>query len=88
MPIGHQLHLLSSVVGVLAAIMSLFAFVVVDLRETRPASVRHIGLFMLAALIGTSIWTTAAVAIDRAPPACRSRWWGIAQRVQLIAIAG
>jgi hypothetical protein len=35
-PIGHQLHLLSSVVGVLAAIVSLFAFVVVDLRERAP----------------------------------------------------
>lgn len=86
-PIGHQLHLLSSVVGVLAAIASLFAFVVVDLRERAPASVRHIGLFMLTALIGTSIWTTAAVAIDSTAGAGAAEV-GIAQRVQLIAIAG
>ena len=73
--------------GDFAAIVSLFAFVVVDLRERAPASVRHIGLFMLTALIGTSIWTTAAVAIDSTAGAGAAEV-GIAQRVQLIAIAG
>lgn len=84
-PIGHQLHLLSSVIGVLAAIASLFAFVVVDLRERAPVPVRRVGLFLLAALIGTSLWTCAAVAIESADGAGDV---GIAQRVQLVAIAG
>lgn len=84
-PIGHQLHLLSSVVGVLAAIVSLFAFVVVDLRQRPPG--RRVGLFLLAALIATSVWTTVAVAIDSATGIGAAEV-GIAQRVQLIAIAG
>ena len=86
-PIGHQLHLFSSVVGVLAAIASLFAFVVVALRERAPLPVRRVGLFLLAALIGTSVWTTAVVAIDSAVGTGAAEV-GIAQRVQLVAIAG
>lgn len=84
-PLGHQLHQLSSVTGVLAAIVSLSAFVVVDLRQRAPG--RHVGLFLLAALIGTSVWTTVAVAIDSATGIGAGEV-GIAQRVQLVAIAG
>lgn len=86
-PIGHQLHLLSSVVGVLAAIVSLFAFVIVDRRASASAAARRIGLLLLAALIGTSVWTTAAVAIDSTQGAGEVGI-GIAQRFQLVAIAG
>ena len=84
-PIGHQLHLLSSAIVVVAAIVSLFAFVVADLRERGPAPVRRVGLFMLAALIGTSVWTGVAVAIDSADGAGEV---GIAQRAELAAVAG
>ena len=84
-PIGHQLHLLSSAIVVVAAIVSLFAFVVADLCERGPAPVRRVGLFMLAALIGTSVWTGVAVAIDSADGAGEV---GIAQRAELAAVAG
>lgn len=84
-PIGHQLHLLSSVVGVLAAIVSLALFVAVDFHDRAPGRWRQVGLFLLAALIGTSLWTVAAVAIDSVDGAGEV---GIAQRFQLAAIAG
>ena len=84
MPIGHQLHLLSSGIVLAAAIVSLFAFVVADLRE-RPAPVRRVGLFMLAALIGTAVLTGVAIVIDSADVAGVI---GIAQRAELTAFAG
>jgi hypothetical protein len=83
-PIGHQLHLLSSVTGVIAAIVSLFAFVVADLSEGAPVPVRRIGVFLLAALIGTSVWTSA-VALHIADGVGEI---GIAQQVELAAVAG
>ena len=84
-PIGHQLHLLGSAIVVVAAIVSLFAFVVADLRQRAPAPVRRVGLFMLAALIGASVWTGVAGAIDSAGGAGEV---GIAQRAELAAVAG
>jgi hypothetical protein len=84
-PIGHQLHLLGSAIVVVGAIVSLFAFVVADLRERAPAPVRRVGLFMLAALIGASVWTGVAGAIDSAGGAGEV---GIAQRAELAAVAG
>lgn len=65
-PIGHQLHLLSSGIVLVAAITSLLAFVVADVRERAPAAVRRVGLFTLAALIGTAAWTGVAILIDSA----------------------
>ncbi len=84
-PIGHQLHLLSSGIALAAAIVSLFAFVVADFRERAPAPVRRVGLFMLAALIGTAVLTGVAIVIDSADVAGVV---GIAQRAELAAFAG
>jgi hypothetical protein len=84
-PIGHQLHWLSSGLVLAAAIASLFAFAVADLREGAPTSVRRVGLFMLAALVGTAISTGVAIIIDHADVVGVV---GIAQRAELAAFAG
>ncbi len=76
-----------SVVKVLATIVSLSTLVIVDRRAPGSAAARRIGLFLLAALIGTSVWTTAAVAIDSTEGAGEVGI-GVAQRFQLVAIAG
>ncbi|WGI36051.1 hypothetical protein QDT91_29055 (plasmid) [Mycolicibacterium aubagnense] len=88
MPIGHQLHLLSSTIVVVAAIVSLFAFVLADLRERAAALVRRVGLFMLAALIGASVGTGVAVAIDSADGAGEVWIAQRAERAELAAVAG
>jgi hypothetical protein len=84
-PIGHQLHTLSSGIVLAAAIVSLLAFVMADRREHAPAQVRRLGRFMVATLIATSVSTGVAIVMDRAQIA-----WviGIAQRAELLAIAG
>jgi hypothetical protein len=84
-PIGHQLHTLISGIVLASAIVSLFAFVMADRRERAPALVRRLGRVMLAALIATSVATGVAIVMDRAQIA-----WviGIAQRAELLAIAG
>jgi hypothetical protein len=84
-PIGHQLHWLSSGLVLAAAIASLLAFVLADVREGAPAPVRRIGRFMLAALIGTAVWTGVAMLIDRAD---HIGLVGMAQRAELAAFAG
>lgn len=84
-PIGHQLHWLSSGVALAAAIGSLLAFAVADRRECASVPVRRVGLFMLAALIGTAILTGVAIVIDSADVAGVV---GIAQRAELAAFAG
>jgi hypothetical protein len=84
-PIGHQLHWLSSGIVLVAAIGSLLAFVLADVRERAPAPVRRIGRFMLAALIGTAISTGVAILIDRAD---HVGLVGVAQRAELAAFAG
>jgi hypothetical protein len=84
-PMGHQLHLLSSVIAVTAAALSFVAFVVADLVErTTPAPVRHFGRLMVVALIGSSIWTAVADAIDERGG---SGPIGISQRAELAAMA-
>jgi hypothetical protein len=83
-PVGHQLHWLSSGLALAAAIASLLAFAVADFREGAPAPVRRIGLFMLAAVVGTAIWTGIAIIIDSADAAGMV---GIAQRAELTAFA-
>jgi hypothetical protein len=78
------LHWLSSGLALAAAIASLLAFAVADFREGAPAPVRRIGLFMLAAVVGTAIWTGIAIIIDSADVAGMI---GIAQRAELTAFA-
>ena len=83
-PMGHQLHLLSSVIATVASIFSLMAFVVADYVDRNPSRVRHFGRFVLAALVGSSIWTAIADAIDEAGGAGQV---GISQRAELAAVA-
>jgi Protein of unknown function (DUF998) len=82
-PIGHQLHWLSSGIVLVAAIASLFAFVLADFRGRTPAPVRRLGLFMLVALSGTAVLT--GIAIDSADGVGVV---GVAQRAELAAFTG
>ena len=74
-PMGHQLHMVSSVIAGAAAAVSLAAFIAADFSErTTPARMRRVGLCILAALVGSSLWVPLAD--------------GIAQRTMLVAVAG
>lgn len=84
-PIGHQLHWLSSGIVLAAAIASLLAFAVADLRAGAPAAIRRVGVFMLAALIGTAVMTGVAILLDGTDDVGVI---GIAQRAELAAFAG
>ncbi|BDB43866.1 MULTISPECIES: DUF998 domain-containing protein [Mycobacterium] len=84
-PIGHQLHWLSSGMGLAAAIASLLAFVLADRRAVAAAPVRRLGIFMLAALVGTAMLTGVAIVIDSTD---HVGVIGIAQRAELVAFAG
>ncbi|QNI08067.1 DUF998 domain-containing protein [Mycobacterium kubicae] len=84
-PIGHQLHWFSSGIVLVAAVASLLAFVIADVREGAPARVQRVGLFMLAALITTAILTGVAIIIDSADVIGVV---GVAQRTELAAFAG
>ena len=63
-PIGHQLHLPQQ----RRRSASRDRFIVCFRRGRSPPAPpgRRVGLFLLAALIATSVWTTVAVAIDSA----------------------
>lgn len=82
--IGDQLHLLSSTIAVVAAILSMMVFFAADFVDHTPPRVRRIGLFVLAALIATAVWMGLAVAVDSAD---RSGEVGISQRAYLAATA-
>lgn len=84
-PIGHQLHWLSSGVVLAAAIGSLLAFAIADVREGAAPKVRRLGLFMLGALTGTALLTGLAMLLDNAD---HVGVIGIAQRAELTAFAG
>lgn len=84
-PIGHQLHWLSSGIVLVAAMTSLAAFVIADRRERAPTSVRRLGVAMLAALVGTAAMTGIAMIVDSTDLVGAI---GIAQRAELIAFAG
>jgi hypothetical protein len=84
-PIGHQLHWLSSGIGLAAAIASLLAFCLADRREGASAPVRRVGLCMLAALIGSALATGVAMVIDSADVIGVV---GVAQRAELVVFAG
>ncbi|KAA1246986.1 DUF998 domain-containing protein [Mycobacterium simiae] len=84
-PLTHQLHWFSSGLALAAAIASLLAFAIADCYEGAPAPTRRIGLFMLAALVGTAIWTGVAILIDRRDVLGMV---GVAQRAELAASAG
>jgi hypothetical protein len=85
-PIGHQLHLLSSSIAVVASILSMIFFVVADSVEPTPASVRRVGRYMLAAVMTTQIWTGIDFAIDRGNAS--SGQVGLAEQAELIATTG
>lgn len=84
-PLGHQLHWLSSGLVLAAAVVSLLAFVISDRRAGASRRVRHLGLFMLAALIGTAVLTGVAMVIDSADILGVV---GVAQRAELAAFTG
>lgn len=84
-PIGHELHWVSSGIVLAAAIASLLAFAVADRRERASIRLRRAGLFMLAALIGTAILTGIAIVIDSADVVGVV---GVAQRAELATFAG
>jgi hypothetical protein len=84
-PIGHQLHWLSSGIVLTAAIASLSAFALADRVEGASLRVRRVGLFTLVALIGTAISTGLAIVINSADVVDVV---GIAQRAELVAFAG
>jgi hypothetical protein len=84
-PIGHQLHWLSSGIVLMAAIASLLAFSLADRREGAPAPVRRVGLCMLAALIGSALATGVAILADSADVIGVV---GVAQRAELVVFAG
>ena len=83
-PLAHQLHLLSSTIAVVSAILSSIAFVVADRRDRNRSRVRHFGRFALAAVIGTNIWIGIAFAMDQTDG---SGHVGIAQEAELTALA-
>lgn len=85
-PLGHQLHTLSSIAAVVAAFGSLIAFVLADaVGGHTPPRVRRLGQAVLAVLTLASVWTLIAVAIDDTG---RDGDVGVAQRAQLVAVAG
>jgi hypothetical protein len=84
LPIADQLHMLSSAIAVVGAILSMMAFFAADFVDRPPPRVRRFGLFVLAALIATAIWMGLAVAVDGAD---RSGQVGIGQRAYLAATA-
>lgn len=84
-PLSHQLHWLSSGLALAAAIASLLAFAIADHRERASVPISRTGLFMLAALVGTAIWTGVAILIDSTDAVGMV---GIAQRTELAAFAG
>src|SRR4051812_19970100 len=84
-PIGHQLHWLSSGIVLTAAIASLLAFCLADRRECASAPVRRVGLCMLTALIGSALATGVAMVVDSADVIGVV---GIAQRAELVVFAG
>lgn len=85
-PLGHRLHTLSSIAAVVAAFGSLIPFVLADaIGGHTPRLLRRLGQLVLAALSAATVWTLTAVAIDDTG---RDGDVGIAQRAQLVAVAG
>ncbi|GLP78357.1 hypothetical protein TUM20983_54670 [Mycobacterium antarcticum] len=85
LPLGHHLHTLSSVAAIVVAFGSLIAFVLADVVGRTPRSVVRLGRIVLAALSAATVWTVIAVAIDDTG---RDGDVGLAQRAQLLAVAG
>jgi hypothetical protein len=84
-PLGHRLHTLSSIAAIGAAFGSLIPFAVADVVYHAPRPVRRLGQVVLAALFVATVWTTIAVAVDDTG---RDGDVGLAQRAQLLAVAG
>jgi hypothetical protein len=84
-PLGHRLHTLSSTAAIVAAFGSLISFALADVVDHTPGPVRRLGQVVLAALSAATVWTVIAVAIDDTG---RDGDVGLAQRAQLLAVAG
>jgi hypothetical protein len=84
-PIWHQLHTMSSVIAVAAALISLTAFLRLDALEQTNIRVHRLGLWVLGALAATTVWTIIGVILDSADGVAAV---GVAQRLQLLSVAG
>lgn len=83
-PLGDQLHLLSSATACVAAIFSMLAFSAADHIDQAPVRVLRFGWLVSATLIATAVWMGIAVSVDSAD---HSGLVGISQRSFLIATA-
>lgn len=84
-PLTHQLHTVSSVIAVAAALISLMAFLRVDAQEHTSSRVHRLGLWILGVLTATTVWTVIGAILDSAH---RVAALGVAQRLQLLGVAG
>ena len=80
-PLTHQLHTVSSVIAVAAAVISLTAFLRIDAQERTGPRVHRLGLGVLAGLAATTVATVVSVILDSAD-------LGVAQRLQLLSMSG
>lgn len=84
-PLSHQLHTVSSVIAVAAALISLIAFLRVDSAEHIGRWVRRFGLWVLAGLALTTVSTVVSVFLASSD---RGGALGMAQRLQLLCMSG
>ncbi|WP_168214752.1 DUF998 domain-containing protein [Mycolicibacterium sp. ELW1] len=84
-PLSHQLHTVSSVIAVAAALISLIAFLRVDAMEQISRRVHRFGLWVLGGLAATTVATVVSVFLDSAD---RGGALGVAQRLQLLCMSG
>ncbi|QYL17415.1 DUF998 domain-containing protein [Mycolicibacterium pallens] len=84
-PLSHQLHTVSSVLAVAAALTSLIAFLCVDARERVTSRVHRLGLWLLGGLAATTVSTCVGVVLDSTD---RGSALGVAQRLQLLCVSG
>ncbi|APE17099.1 hypothetical protein BOH72_19455 [Mycobacterium sp. WY10] len=84
-PLSHQLHTVSSVIAVAAALISLTVFLRLDAEERIGPRLHRFGLWVLAGLALTTVSTVVSVILDGTD---RGGALGIAQRLQLLCVSG
>ena len=84
-PLTHHLHTVSSVIAVVAALISLAAFLRVDTEEHISKRVHRFGLWVLVGLVLTTVATVVSVILDSAD---LGGALGVAQRLQLLCMSG
>lgn len=76
---------MSSVIAVAAALISLIAFLRVDMAERIGRQVHRFGLWVLGGLAATTVSTVVSVFLDSAD---RGGALGVTQRLQLLCVSG